>query len=99
MPSMGKVPFEEMAPKIGAKLKAGGPKVVVWLGFIPKGWPALFGFRVKMALRLLDAAGFLLALASSCFASTGRFWVTTWPKWEPNTPISNPRPYPRRTTV
>src|SRR5437899_7998167 len=93
MPLMGKVPAEEMATKIGSKLKAGGPKLEVGPG------PALAGLRVKIAVRLFDALALKFVSARSCRASTGRFWVTTWPKLDPNTPMSKPRPYPRRTTV
>src|ERR1700733_9574068 len=32
-------------------------------------------------------------------ARTGRFWVTTWPKMEPKTPMSKLLPYPPRITV
>src|SRR5882762_9381319 len=93
MPSLGDVPLDEIEPKIWEKLKAGAPKLEV------RAEPSLAGLRVKIALRLLVASGLKLEPARSCFASTGRFCVTTWPKFEPNTPISNPRPYPRRTTV
>ena len=41
---------------------------------------------VKIALRLFDAPVLKLVSDRSCRASTGRFWVTTWPKFEPNTP-------------
>src|ERR1700675_4665477 len=99
MPSMGNVPLDEMEPRIGAKLKDGGPKVVVCTGLIAKGWPALLGLRVKMGLRLLDAAELKLESARSCFASTGRFCVTTWPKFEPKPPLSKPRAHPRGTRV
>ncbi len=38
---------------------------------------------------LFAAANGLNAVASTfCFNSTGRFWVTVCPKFEPNTPIS-----------
>src|SRR5450755_302198 len=82
MPSMGKVPFEEMELRIGEKSNAGGPTL-----------------RLKTALRLFDAFGLKLLSWRFCRASTGRFWVTTWPKLEPNTPMSKPRPYPIRSTV
>ena len=45
---------------------------------------------VKIALRLLEAAVLKLVSDRSCRARTGRFWVTTCPKLEPNTPMSKP---------
>src|SRR5882724_1829402 len=96
---MGKVPVEEMAPKIGLKSKDVGPKVKFWAGLRGEGWPATLGLRVKIAMRLFDALALKFVSARSCRASTGRFWVTTWPKLDPNTPMSKPRPYPMRTTV
>src|ERR1700722_3616551 len=47
----------------------------------------------------LKAAVFGPLLVRFWLARTGRFWVTTWPKMEPNTPISKLRPYPARMTV
>src|SRR6266404_1378978 len=80
-PYKGNVPAGEIAPRLLAKEKGSGP----WL-------------RVKTGKRLFVVPGPQVSCCeqfvswSDCCASTGRFCVTTWPKLDPNTPMSNPRP-------
>src|SRR6516162_2083207 len=44
--------------------------------------------RLNAGSKLSDALGLLVDAKSDWLASTGRFCVTAWPKFEPNTPMS-----------
>src|ERR1700676_3251973 len=83
-PSRGRVPVEEILTTA-----------------VDKGLASATGpcASVKTGLILFVAAELRVVSCTIWFARTGRFCVTTWPKLDPNTPMSKLRPYPRRTTV
>src|SRR5712691_1991693 len=82
-PYNGKVPAGEIALRMLAKEKASGPWLRVKTGY---------RLAVVVGPQVGCCAGSQFESWSDCCARTGRFCVTTWPKLDPNTPMSNPRP-------
>src|SRR5450755_3450079 len=88
-PKNGRIPLAGIIGK--AAVPEAGPQIV-------GSYPPEAGRHVPTKLKAIV----LLSLVGDTrlwWARTGRFCVTVWPKFEPNTPMSKLRPYPMRTTV
>ena len=87
------------ASLVGNRSFLGSPETVTPLGssgrpFGPRGWLSrmVAGSSDDGPWARLNTESKLRDGCSDWIASTGRFWVTLWPKTEPKTPVAYPRP-------